>query len=282
VILFALLLGSGFVSPAMAKVLNKVPFVGVIYDDYKDDYGLQRGKTLDITQKYEKTIISNNIIFSIKDVYYDGTNLTIAYNVKNLGKQWTDSTEKNRYFLFDSELKINGEKLTNFGISSTPKEITPDEFEGILGIKAENFEDNFTLNLSFSNIKGVKGEWNFDIPVTIDKVKESVVTFTPNFKTTGLGREINIKSVVFSPSAIELKTEMIVDKGTDGDILFTIEEVGVDNGFKGDIKILENGKELITHWLIFPPLSPIPQEITIRAYNMSNNKENVIFKVPLK
>jgi hypothetical protein len=184
------------------------------------------------------------------------------------------------------KFKINGSQMFG-GLSDTFKEVSPREYEGLLQFHPNKFPKGnmFTLECSFSEIQGIKGEWNFEVPVTKEKVKEIVHSFEPNHKVTALGGEIIIRKVDFTPTAIGLETETI-RKIKNGDknhvLLFSIVEVGADQGITGDSEKLKNGKTRTVSRSTFPPLKEVPELITIKAYNPSNASESVMFKVPLK
>jgi Domain of unknown function (DUF4179) len=292
-LLILLLFGSGFVSPTLANVLHKLPIVGHIYTDYKSDIGLQKAQEAGLTEEYQKTVISKDVEVTLTKIYYDGVNLSIGYKIiSNTSKEWPDPPAMGAgasHFLIlkgSHEFKINGSNMFG-GLSDTFKEIDPGEYEGLLQLHANEFpkENNFVLECFFSEIQGVKGEWNFKVPVTKEKVKEIVHSFEPNHKVDALGGEIIVKRVDFTPTAIGLETETIrrLNKENKDDVLlFSIVEVGADNGVSGDSEKLENGKTRIITRSTFPPLKEVPEFITVRGYNPSDLSESVQFKVPLK
>jgi Domain of unknown function (DUF4179) len=292
--LFILLfLGSGFVSPTLANVLNKLPMVGHIYKNYQSDIGLQKAKEVGLTEEYQKTVISEDVEVTLTKVYYDGVNLSVGYKVINNSEiEWPDPPKMGAgasHFLLlkgSHEFKFNGSKMYG-GMSDTFKEVGPREYEGLLQFHPNEFpkENTFTLECSFSEIQGIKGKWNFEVPVTNEKVKEIVHSFEPKTSVKALGGEIIVKKVDFTPTAIGLETETIRKiKNEDKDhvLLFSIVEVGADQGITGDSEKLKNGKTRTVSRSTFPPLKEVPEMITIKAYNPSNASESVMFKVPLK
>jgi hypothetical protein len=83
----------------------------------------------------------------------------------------------------------------------------------------------------------------------------------------------------------QLETEIIRkinEENKDDVLLFSIVEVGADNGVTGDAEKLENGKVRIITRSTFSPLKEVPASITVKAYNPSELSESVKFKVPLK
>jgi hypothetical protein len=283
VVAILLIFGSGFISPTMAEVLHNLPIVGVIYKDFESDIGLEKAKTLGLKQEYKQTVVSNNIELTLTGAYYDGSNLSIAYHLKNKG---TKELKDGRFLILSdvmNEFKINGSRVYG-GFDEKYKKLNPNEYEGNLYIYPIEFpkEENFTLELIVSEISGVKGDWKIKIPVTKEKVKGTVQTFTPNYKITALGGQILIKSISFTPTGIELNTETIMEKGKGQDIFFSIKEVGADNGVTGHTKDLGNGKELTSSRFTFSPIKKVPNSISIMAYSVKDSSQRVTFNVPLK
>lgn len=144
-------------------------------------------------------------------------NLSVGYKVINNSEiEWPDPPKNgggSTHFLLlkgSHDFKINGSEMFG-GMSDTFKELGPREYEGLLQFHPHEFpkENKFMLKCSFSEIQGVKGEWNFEVPVTKEKVMEIVYSFEPNTKVEALGGEIIVKKVDFTPTAIGLETETI-------------------------------------------------------------------------
>jgi hypothetical protein len=288
-----LFLGSGFVSPTLANVLKKLPMVGHIYNDFQKDIGLQGAYEAGLTEEYQKTVTSKNVEVTLTKVYYDGANLSVGYKVINNSEvEWPEPPKMGAgasHFLLlkgSHKFKINGSQMFG-GLSDTFREVSPREYEGLLQFHPNEFpkEKTFILECVFSEIQGIKGNWNFEVPVTKEKVKEIVHSFELNHKVEALGGEIIIKKVEFTPTAIGLETETIrKTKKEDRNqvLLFSIVEAGADNGVTGDSEKLKNGKTRTVSRSTFPPLKKVPEMITIKAYNPSNASESIIFKVPLE
>ncbi|MBN3554072.1 DUF4179 domain-containing protein [Fictibacillus nanhaiensis] len=292
-IILILLFGSGFVSPRLGNVLQKIPVVGYIYKDYQSDIGLQKAEEVGLTEDFQKTVTSEGVEVTFTKIYYDGVNLSIGYKIKNnTSQEWPDPPEMGvgaSHFLIlkgQHEFKINGSEMMG-GMNDTFEEVGSNEYEGVLQFHPNKFpkEDNFTLDCFFTEIQGVKGEWKFKVPVTKEKVKETVHSFEPNYKVDGLDGEIIVSKVDFTPTAIGLETKMIreiTEENKNDYFLFSIVEVGADNGVIADAEKLKNGKIQITTKSSFPPIKEVPEFITIKAYNPSDSSESVQFKVPLK
>ncbi|TLS38592.1 DUF4179 domain-containing protein [Pseudalkalibacillus caeni] len=279
--------GLSFVSPALANILQKLPIISFLYDDHQKDIGLEKAKEVGVADEYKKTIVSNDVELTITNTYYDGVNLSVGYELKNnTDKIWElpPKTPGSSLILTipNYDIKLNGAKA--YGGYGEDFDVKSDRsYEGILNIYPIEFPegDKITLELSFSEIQGVKGEWSYKIPISKEKTKENVQSFSPDYTAKGLGGEITIKSVTFSPTGIELETETMVEKGMGQDILFSIKDVGADEGVSGHTELLDDGRELVINRSTFPPIKEIPDSITIKAYSMNDRSKSITFTVPL-
>lgn len=284
-----LVFGGGFVSPTFAEILKKIPIVGVIYNNNNSDIGLKNAKNLGLTENVKKSITSNNIKLTITQTFFDGQNLAVAYKLENNSKEtWKIPPSANNgttNLILDMgsfESKINGSH--NYGGFSEQYDIKGTrEYEGILNIYPMDLpkEDHFSLELTFTKIQGVSGNWDFKIPISKDKTNELGKTFSHKYKVNAFGGEFIIKSISFAPSGIGLDTETISDKGKGINYFFSIVGAGPDNGPSGHTKDLGNGKELVTNHTPFPPMKEIPKSITIMVSNSKDTSQKVKFTVPL-
>jgi hypothetical protein len=295
-VMLILLMGSGFISPAMANVLHKIPVVGVIYNDFALDIGLENAKKLGITEHVQKSDSSNKVELTITDVFYDGTTLSFAYRLKNNNfQEW----EEQRFLILDGkkEFSFNGSKVHG-GFDEKFKKTKDNEYEGTVNIYPMDFpkEDNFTLGIHLTELQGMTGKWEIKVPVSKKKVKDSVKAFSPNYKTSGIGAEILIKSVDFTPTGIGLTTETIaemkeveilnpktgkIEKRKKPDVIFfSIKQSGADQGVTGESEALGNGKALTRSKFVFPAIKKVPKSITVIAYR-PDDSSRFEFEVPL-
>jgi hypothetical protein len=285
-----LIFGGGFVSQTFAEILKKIPIVGVIYHNNNSDIGLKNAKNLGLTENVEKSITSNNLTLTITQTFYDGQNLSVTYRLENSRKEtWNIPPSANNgttHLILDMgsfDSKINGSH--NYGGFSEQYDIKgAREYEGILNIYPMDLpkEDHFSLELAFTEIQGVSGNWDFKIPISKDKTNELGKTFSHKYKVNAFGGEFIIKSISFAPSGIGLDTETIMDKGKGINYYFSIVGAGPDNGPSGHTKDLGNGKELVTNHFPFPPMKEIPKSVTLMVYNSKDTSQTVKFTVPLK
>ena len=150
-----LLVGSAFVSPAMANVLSNIPGFKSVFE-FAGDNGLQIASEKGYSQKIALTESDKDIKLTINDVYYDGTRLSLGYiqeSSHSLGE------------LGELELEVNGKRI-NFGDSRSGEFISDNQYAGVINIYSEDeIPDSFDLKIELNNIGKVSGDWNYKIPI---------------------------------------------------------------------------------------------------------------------
>ena len=85
---FCLIIGSAFVSPAMAKVLSNIPGFNSVFE-FAGDRGLKIASEKGLSDTIEQTVTDQNISLTFQDVFFDGTRLSLGYiqeNARYLGE----------------------------------------------------------------------------------------------------------------------------------------------------------------------------------------------------
>ncbi|OPY57821.1 MAG: hypothetical protein A4E55_01362 [Pelotomaculum sp. PtaU1.Bin035] len=114
ILLCACILGSGFVSTSMAKVLVNIPFIGSVFDREKfAGRGLQNIDTNDIAKYDDMQITDHGITVAIREAYYDQSGFAIGYVVSGAGL----SDEKT----FNASFYYNGRPISGGGGGSYDK-----------------------------------------------------------------------------------------------------------------------------------------------------------------
>jgi hypothetical protein len=280
-------------SPRLVDVIYELP---LLYEKYSSDIGLQKAHKMGLTNEYKKTVVSSNVSINFTRAYYDGVNITISYNIINNSKvKWPDQPPRmigasdSLMLKGNHEFKINGSQFSG-GMRDRYINVAPNKYEGLLEVNPSHLPkgDSFIFEGHVSEIHGVKGDWNFKIPISKEKTKDFVNTFTPNVKVKGpRGETIVVNKIDFTPTAIGLETNTVT-KGLDEEqfgkrdqYYFSIEAVGGDNGVSGYTERPQKNTFFTVTRSTFPPLKEIPKTLTVRAYNPSKLSENVVFEVPL-
>ena len=197
------LIGSAFVSPAMAKVLSSIPVLSSVFE-FVGDKGLEIASQKGLSEKIEKTSTDKNISLTMMDTFFDGTRLSISY-IQEFPGNWGD--------LGELELKVNGKEI-NYSDSRTGEFLSDNQYAGVINIEpTEELPDSFDLSIRLNNIGEIKGNWNFEIPVT--KSKEEVKTIHPNQTMAYKGTKMTVKTVKIGPAGIKLSVDLTSSVGED-------------------------------------------------------------------
>lgn len=201
------LIGSAFVSPAMAKVLSSIPVLNSVFE-FVGDRGLEIASQKGLSEKIEKTVTDKNISLTMKDIFFDGTRLSISY-IQEFPNKWGD--------LGEMELKVNGKEI-NFGDGRTGEFLADNQYAGVINIEpTEELPDSFDLSIGLNNIGKVKGNWDFEIPVT--KSKEEVKTIQSNQTMNYKDTKMTVKTVKIGPAGIKLSVDLTSSAGENPEMI---------------------------------------------------------------
>ncbi|WP_148359514.1 DUF4179 domain-containing protein [Peribacillus simplex] len=197
------LICSAFVSPAMAKVLSSIPVLNSVFE-FVGDRGLEIASQKGLSEKIEKTVTDNNISLTMKDIFFDGTRLSISY-IQEFPNKWED--------LGELELKVNGKEI-NFGDGRTGEFLSDNQYAGVINIEPTvELPDSFDLSIGLNEIGKVKGNWNFEFPVT--KSNEEVKTIQSNKTMVYKDTTLTLKTVKIGPAGIKLLVDLSSPSGKD-------------------------------------------------------------------
>lgn len=190
------ILGSGFVSTSMAKVLVNIPFVGSVFESFADK-DLAKLKASDLTSLEDMQVTANGITVAIKEVYYDQSNISIAYLVS--GADYTD--EKH----FAAVFSCNGQPIGGGG-GARYNQISDKLYSGLVKYyPAVNSElpDKFNLEVILTDNmeKSQESPYRFTIPVSHSQADEKTrpVLVMKSAKSNSGDRILLVKKVVFTP-----------------------------------------------------------------------------------
>lgn len=286
-VLVLLVFGGGFVSPTFAEILKSIPVIGIIYDNFDSDIGLKEAKNKGLTDKYEKTVTSNNVELTITNTYWDGETLSFGYKLINKGVDVWKLPKKQgckcNYLVsqYPNKIGING-NIVGIAWSEDYQIKGTKDYEGVVTLyPSQPPKGDFTLTINLTQIAGIQGKWDFNISISKDKTREYVQSFSHKYKVNAFSGEFIVKNIDFTPTGITLDTETIMDKGKGINYYFSIVGVGPDRGPSGHTKDLGNGKELVTNHFPFPPMKEIPKSVTIMVYNSTDTSQKVKFTIPL-
>lgn len=221
---------------AMPTYASNIPIIGSIFQIFNK-------KTYENYDKYASdlniTKESNGLKMTINKVVYDGIELSVFYTVESKEKM------KDTPRFPGAELKING-KITTFGAGGTgklsddgktfigsieyntsdkkyiPKEI---QEESLLGGYVE-VPDEFIFSLNIDEIglsNPIKGKWNFNIPVSSEKINGKVNEKECDIDLNNIANEYHINKIITTPLNTAIQGTVMNEKGdsNSNDLSFT-------------------------------------------------------------
>ncbi|WP_144612088.1 DUF4179 domain-containing protein [Bacillus cereus] len=173
------LLGSGFISPTMAKTLSSVPVIGSIYAQF-NDIASDKIEKDELATSIERQDNHSGLTMNVKEAVYDGGRLVLTVEYKGENPISKSNEEKAGF----SYVTINGKEV-RAAIGSTSQKSKGqntiiEQHEFTLANYGE-FGDKIDVSVHGKDLFGQTGTWNVAFPLT--KVESEILKFTPNIKT---------------------------------------------------------------------------------------------------
>lgn len=190
------LLGSGFISPTMAKTLSSVPVIGSIYAQF-NDIASDKIEKDELATSIERQDNHSGLTMNVKEAVYDGGRLVVTVEYKGENPISKSNEEKAGF----SYVTINGKEV-RAAIGSTAQKskgqnIIIEQHEFTLANYGE-FGDKIDVSVHGKDLFGQTGTWNVAFPLT--KVEGEIRKFTPNIKTLTKDNlyALTVDQVIFS------------------------------------------------------------------------------------
>lgn len=188
--LFGITLSSGFVNPTMNQVLAKAPFIGGIYEELEDKMGMHLAQQNLVTE-LNQSVTKNGVTVKLTSAYFDGDVISITGHVRGDVHKGTNEKDEVSFDVnFDNNIGDNDPWLggASYGIKNTEDGYI---FQWTLKYPHPTIDNDFTLPISIHFINGIKGDWNFNIPITQMKNKTIAINHTESYENEGIQIKIN-------------------------------------------------------------------------------------------
>lgn len=195
-LLLICILSTGLVSTSMARVLVHIPFVGSVFASYAQPE-LANLNREDITQLDKMQITENGVTVEIKEIYYDQSNISIAYLVS--GADYSDAKHFNVLFSYQGN-PIGG------GGGADYNQIADKLYSGLemfYPAVGHNLPDRFNLEVVLTDDMEHAGKspYRFTIPVSRVKADQKSRDLLV-MKSAASGESILlVKKILFTPVA---------------------------------------------------------------------------------
>ena len=190
--ILAITLSSGFIHPAMNQALASTPLLGGIYEKFGDKIGMHLAEQNLVTE-LDQAITQNGVTVKLTNVYFDGDVVSITGNVSgDLEKGHNEPGEVSFDVNFENN-KGDNDPWLNGKSTSLQEAATGYDFQWKLNYPYKDMSEEFTLPISIHNINGIKGEWNFNVPITQQQGKALVINQSQAYDNDGV--KITIKEL---------------------------------------------------------------------------------------
>ncbi|AEI44058.1 DUF4179 domain-containing protein [Paenibacillus mucilaginosus] len=255
--------GAAVMSPGVSASLKQIPFVEMLYEKAGQHTLLSELGMEDIWKKELSTTTSlsvtdQDIRFTVADVYYDGIQIVLSYQVEYLGR--TDPITENDAGVY-YQYRILGARPTLSGTHEFT--ITGDRtFVGTTIINVEPLPENPRLRFEVPRIGDIYGDWSVTVPLSLDKTSLQIHVVRPNLRSSYEGMDFTVEEIRFTPVSTQMvvKTEYTYPKEQtlwfnlldDLDTLLPLSGGGVS----GNGEVRENFSSL-------PNINPRPEFVTL-------------------
>ncbi len=188
------ILSSGFVSTSMARVFVNIPFVGSVFESFADQ-DLANINSNDLTKLDHMQITDHGITVEIKEVYYDQSNISIAYLVS--GADYSDAKH------FDALYSCDGKPIGGGG-GATYNQISDKLYSGLKtfypGVDS-SLPDHFDLEVVLTDDmeKASASPYRFTIPVSRSQADEKTKSLLVMKSVKSGDSILLVKKIVFTP-----------------------------------------------------------------------------------
>jgi hypothetical protein len=155
---------SGFVSPQINKVLANTPLIGGIFQEFNDSMGVELANQNAVTE-LNQSMTKNQVTVKLSSAYFDGNVVSITGFVD-------EGVEKGKNEIREVSFDVNFEDYEGDNdpwLNGMSKDIKKVEngynFQWKMKYPYKTFKKSSTLPITIHTINGIKGEWNFDIPI---------------------------------------------------------------------------------------------------------------------
>jgi hypothetical protein len=295
--IFGITLSSGFINPKMNRVLAGAPFIGGIYEEFGDKMGLNLAKQNLIT-KLNQSITKNGVTINLNEAYFDGDVVSITGHVSgNLDAGINEKGEVSFDVNFEN---YKGDTDTWLSMSKAIKKTGNGyDFQWKLAYPYKMIKDNFTLPISIHNINGIKGDWNFNIPIAQEKNQTLTINHSESYPNEGIQININEIKQAKASSTLLYETvynfkgdEIYIKKAKDekGNVLFNnpndtvLSQSKEDDGYHFSLrKSINKLDEDVKSITFYPSLSisepPAQQLLNRSSFELESKRTNLEIKV---
>jgi len=260
---------SGFVNPTMNRVLANTPLIGGIFQEFNDTRGVELANQNAVTE-LNQSITKNGVTVKLTSAYFDGNVVSITGFVdKNVEKGHNEKGEVSFDVNFEHN-KGDHDPWLNGKETIIKKVDNGYNFQWKMEYPYKSFKENYTLPITIHNINGIKGEWNFDIPIHQEKNSNLAINQGQGYPKDQV--KIRIKEILNAKASSSLIYETVQKYRNDDIHIFkAIDEKGKVYRFENGTTLEESKQEDGYHKTIRTDMTKLNSTITSLTFYQTIN-----------
>ncbi|MBS4537145.1 DUF4179 domain-containing protein [Clostridium sp. D2Q-11] len=284
---------SGFISPKINQVLASAPFIGRIYEEFGDKLGIELAKE-DLVTQLDEEITRNGVTVKLKNAYFDGDILSVIGHINgNVGNGELSIDVNFENHKGDNDPWLNGKS------TAIKKSDEGYDFQWKFKYPYKEIDKEFTLPISIHNINGIKGNWNFNIPIKQEINETLVINQFKAYESEEIRININeintakaTTTMIFETISKHKKDQIDFYKAEDdyGNVLFTHEnntnlnhskeEDGYHNLLRKNInKVDKSIKSIKLYPFVNISESPVQESLDKSAFILKSKRTDMAIEV---
>lgn len=293
------IIGSGFVSPIMARALNQLPLIGGLFGQ-AGDAGLKTVAEQGMIQNVNTSVTHDGVTFTISDMMYDGTRISMVLTRETSDgknpplKKWVDKSrdamlaglKKGETPSDVIEVRANGQKLAVsrhlasdiLHHNSSILTIQPDV--GVTGTSSFDLPESFELEVKLQDAT-INQEFKLTFPVT-KTTNQYIVLASEKAKSYG-DYDMNINKLELTEATMQMEVRLDFKASQEMEAIGDHLSYDVLNE-RGELATLLGGSSAegtdensYLNVLLFEPFKELPKTLIVKPY-VQEKKEKVYIK----
>ncbi|WP_159885725.1 DUF4179 domain-containing protein [Paenibacillus puerhi] len=259
-----LLGGISFYYPTLGNALKKVFFIELFYKKVGTgiNNGLARIEPNNLSTPINLSVTDQNIRLNVADVFYDGAQFVINYEVDYL-KQTTIISKDEAAIYYNYEFV----KARPTMIGTHEFTITGDHsFVGTTVFNVGTLPEEPLLNIVIRQIGATQGNWDVTVPLTVEKSAPLTKIVRPQIAASSGDKAFFVEQLMLTP----VTTQVVVHKDPDSNLSFKLED-DLETPFS-------HGGSVGGRMNFGPPseLNPKPAYVTLVVRDMEAEASNTV------
>ncbi|PUA34882.1 DUF4179 domain-containing protein [Paenibacillus elgii] len=269
VILCAILLaGIGLYSPSIGAALQKVFFIDSFYKNVGGgmDSGLYQIEKQNLGTATDVSVKDQDIRLTVAEVFYDGIQFVVNYQVDYLKKQKIKEEDAAVYYKYKFEDAHPGM------IGTHTFTITGDHtFIGTTVFNTEPLPENARLHIEIRRIGTTDGNWDVTVPVSLDKTKPLIKIVRPQMAGAYEDKKFMIDQITFTP----VGTQVVIKTDHSGSLYYFLED-DLETRLPGAGGGMGGGGEERSNFAPLSEVNPKPPYVTLLVGEVASQQTNTL------